>query len=351
MGTIHRLRMNWFMVGIVAVTGAGLALPGLAALNPGGIVTNIIVVLLFLGIGFTLPGEAVVAGLRNFKLHLFLQIFIFVLTPLFFLLSSGLFGFPPEVRLGIYALSALPTTISTCIVLTQAAGGNTAGSMFNAALANVSGVLLSPLILSLMLRQAGRSMPMELLLEIVIGLGWKMILPLIAGQLLHLRFRSAADAGKGRISALSNLLIIILVLLSMAKSAGTPEFFTRLSSMGWVLLYLALAHYVIIALALAGGKVFGFSREDRISIAYVAPQKTLAMGVPLLGAYFAWEPQILGVVLLPLLFYHPWQIVNAGLIRLLPFESKKNRQSDSESGGESNPESVQKINRGSETAP
>ena len=59
-------------------------------------------------------------------------------------------------------------------------------------------------------------------------------------------------------------------------------------------------------------------REDRVALLYVAPQKTLALGVPLLSIYFA-DQDLLGVVLLPLVFYHPFQILVAGLLRSLPF--------------------------------
>jgi predicted Na+-dependent transporter len=48
---------------------------------------------------------------------------------------------------------------------------------------------------------------------------------------------------------------------------------------------------------------------------YAAPQKTLAVGVPLVSTYFAASPEILGLALLPLVFYHAWQLLVAGFIR------------------------------------
>ncbi len=61
-----------------------------------------------------------------------------------------------------------------------------------------------------------------------------------------------------------------------------------------------------------------FSGPETISVLYAAPQKTLALGVPLLSAYFADDPAVLGVALLPLLFYHPWQLFIAGILKSLP---------------------------------
>ena len=48
---------------------------------------------------------------------------------------------------------------------------------------------------------------------------------------------------------------------------------------------------------------------------FVAPQKTLAMGVPLLSTYFAAQPEVLGIAMIPLLFYHPWQLLTAGVAK------------------------------------
>ena len=45
------------------------------------------------------------------------------------------------------------------------------------------------------------------------------------------------------------------------------------------------------------------------------PQKTLAVGIPLLSTYFAHDPELLAVAILPLLFYHPWQLMIAGFIK------------------------------------
>jgi predicted Na+-dependent transporter len=42
------------------------------------------------------------------------------------------------------------------------------------------------------------------------------------------------------------------------------------------------------------------------------------MGAPLLSVYFASAPQLLGFALLPLIFYHMWQLMVAGFMKSLP---------------------------------
>jgi predicted Na+-dependent transporter len=79
--------------------------------------------------------------------------------------------------------------------------------------------------------------------------------------------------------------------------------------------YLAAAHLALLALAYGGARALRLSPQNTISVLYVAPQKTLAAGAPLLSTYFAASPEILGVALLPLLFYHAWQLLVAGVVR------------------------------------
>ncbi len=321
------IQRNWFVLGIFAAVLLGLLFPSLSVLNSSGIITTGIVIGLFLSIGFTLPVNALKSGLANIRLHLFMQFFIFILTPLYYFLITSVLDLPADLRIGILALAVLPTTVSTCIVFTQASGGNTVGTMFNAVLSNVGGVFLSPLLLSLLLQGAGRDIPASVLASIILSLCWKMLLPLIIGHLANRIYTRRWVVNKKKVGSFNNLLILFLVLFSIARSASDQAFIENLTKMGGGVLLIALSFYLLTALAYVLGKALKFSSEDMISILYAAPQKTLAMGVPLLSAYFADDPQLLGTVLIPLLFYHPWQIMNAGVVRMLSVMNRRGEDS------------------------
>jgi len=312
------LKRNWFLLGILTAMLLGFLLPELAGLlNPRAVTRQAIVVLLFLIAGFTLPSESIVGGLRDIRLHVFLQLFIFLFVPVFFVLTTlplrALWG--PQLLLGIYALSCLPTTISSCIVFTQVSGGNLTGTVFNASLANMAGVILSPLILSVLMREAGRTLPFAQLLGILGNLALQMLLPIAAGQLLRQFFRRFAERHKRRFSVAGNLLVLGIVFFSFAGTAQNPQFMANLRRMLGPFGFLAVAHLVLLALAYLGARALRLSPQSTISALYTAPQKTLAAGAPLLSTYFAATPDILGVALLPLLFYHAWQLLVAGLLR------------------------------------
>jgi sodium/bile acid cotransporter 7 len=329
------LRRNWFLLGMIAAIALGLLAPEAGRrLNPGSITRLLLIAVLFLSAGFTLPSEAILKGLASWRLHLFVQGFLFLLTPALFFLSSlplrGLFG--PELSAGLLALSVLPTTIASCVVFTQICAGNVMGTLFNSALSNLTGVFLSPLLLALLLRGAGRGLPSGELAAILRDLSLQILLPLAAGQLLRLFLRPLAERGRGALAQVSNALLLGVIFFTMAASAGDPAFFAQLARAPWPFAYLAVMHLLVVALAYGGAKVLRLPRADLISATFAAPQKTMAMGVPLLSAYFARSPQALGLVLLPILLYHPWQLVVAGFLRN-GFLSRKDLRADTRSSG------------------
>lgn len=315
------LRRNWFLTGIVAALAAGFLLAERAAiLNPGGWTNRVIVILLFLIIGFTLPSDRIRSDLATPRLHLLIQVFIFIVAPALFLTAGLLFRetMGGEILVGIYALAVLPTTVSSCVVFAQSAGGNTVGAIFNAAFANTVGIFVSPLLLSLFLANAGRVLPAEQLAITLRNLALNMLLPIAAGQVLRLRLRDFAERHRKRFGAASNLLILLVVLLAFAKTAADPRFAEYMRELPWVFVYLAAAHLTLVALVLISTRLLRFSAPDRITAMFVAPQKTLALGAPLLTIYFSGQ-EILGVALLPLVFYHPFQLLVASFLKGLPF--------------------------------
>lgn len=312
------LKRNWFLIGILAALLSGFFLPGIELVsNPNGIARTVLIVLLFLISGFTLPSEAIASGLKDFRLHIYIQTFVFLFIPAFFLLTTLPFRsvWGQELYPGIFALSVLPTTISSCIVFTQVSGGNVMGTMFNAALANILGVVISPLLLSLLMRSGGDPLPASEVLRILRNLGLQMLVPIACGQLLRRFFKEVAVKQKKRLSAASNIFILFILFFSFSKTARNPEFMSNLIAMLGPFGYLAVAHILLLLIAYGGARLFRFTRENMISVLYAAPQKTLAVGVPLISTYFAANPEISGLALLPLVFYHAWQLLVAGFVK------------------------------------
>lgn len=325
---LKTLSKNWFIAGIFIALVLGFTFADVGArLNTSSRVTTTLVVLLFLISGLKLPSESIRTGMSEVRVHIYIQSFIFIVMPAFFYLAAVPFRstIGGDLVIGFYALAVLPTTISSCIIFTQMAEGNVVATMFNAAIANMAGIIVSPLLLSLLLRTTGAPLPVDELLNTLRSLVLKMLLPIAVGQIARIYVKKTVTTVKKQLSILSNVFILLILFFTFAKTAQNPEFVESLREMIGPFAYLAGAHIVVLGLAYAGAKALRLSHESTISVMFAGPQKTLAMGVPLLTTYFADRPEILGISLLPLLFYHPWQLFVAGFLpRLL--NRKRQRQ-------------------------
>lgn len=318
---INVLKRQWFILGMCFLILLGFFFPGWGkTLNPDKITTTWLVILLFFISGLSLPTETLKAGMKNIRLHLFIQVFIFIVCPLYFFLTAFPFKevMGGNLVVGIYALACLPTTVSSCIVFTQLTGGNTIAAVFNASFSNLAGIFLSPLLLAFFLKGPGNPMPMSEMIKIFNSLIIMMLLPFAIGQGLHNLFKKFSTRHKKVFGITSNIFVLIILFFGVAGSADNPALHTYWKQLPIPFLYLAISHVILLYLALIGARLLRLNRGNTITVLYCSPQKTLAMGIPLLSTFFAAQPEILGIAILPILFYHPWQLFIAGLIKNNP---------------------------------
>ena len=311
------LKRYWFLIGLLVAVALGFALPGFARrIDPEQRIIRVTTVLLFWIAGLTLPAESIRRGLANVRLHALVQGMCFVVIPAYFWATARWFSghLDGQLVVGLYALAVLPTTIAMCVVFTQSAGGNTFGALFNSALANLAGVLVSPLLLSIFLRGSGAMPAVGELFRIVLGLLWIMMLPVGVGQITR-RIRPTLAAPRARWATISSLFILSTVFLTFSRSAENPALLGRLASLAVPAAYLAASHVLFLFASYGAAQLLRLPLEDRICAVFAAPQKSMAMGVPLLTVYFAHVPELLGIALIPLLIYHPWQLLMAGVVR------------------------------------
>ena len=307
---------NYFLTGILSAVIAGsIFSKAITPLNPDGTTVLVLVVVLFFVQGFKLPAENIITGLTNYRLHIFIQIFIFIIYPIyfFFLLKIVSPFLDSRIVIGFYALSALPTSVSSSTVFTCSAGGNVSGTMFNVVLSNIAGVFISPLLISLLLSTSGQGLPVDEVFRILVDLFIKMVLPIIAGQAARQFVKKFAEKNKKKLNTLSNIIILAMLLFAIAGS-GKMFSFEKLKMLIFPFILLIVTYPLILIIISMSGKMFGFNREDRISSIFTASQKTLAMGLPLLTTYFASIPELIGYAIMPILFYQAYQLIVCALV-------------------------------------
>jgi sodium/bile acid cotransporter 7 len=311
-----KVRFDWFQWGMVAATVLAWAWPEPGAtggwLQPE-LLTKGGVALIFFLHGLTLAPAALRAGALNWRLHLLVQGCTFLLFPLIGLaLYAGLAGtVSAELRLGIFFLCALPSTVSSSVTMTAVAGGNVGGAVFNATLSSLIGIVLTPLWVTLATSTAGGMRPLG---PVILDLVRWLVLPLAAGQLLRPWLGAWAGRHKPAIGTVDRLTILVLVYTSFCDSfrdglwaqygAGTIAGVTLLS---------AALFAAVLGVTATAGKALGFPRADRIVAVFCGSKKTLASGVPMAKVIFGANPA-LGPILLPIMIYHPLQLLVGGVL-------------------------------------
>jgi sodium/bile acid cotransporter 7 len=308
---------HWFVCLLPFAFGLAWLAPEIA--SKGGwlrpeLTTKLGVGLIFLLQGLLLPTASIRAALGQVRLHSVVQGMTFVGFPLLGLAVAALVGrwLPEELRIGLVYLSVLPSTVSSAAVLTAAAGGNSAGAICNAVLSSLLGIVLTPLLLAAALSLQGVAAGAggggidagRVVLELI-----KLILvPLLAGQVLRVWLGAWATAQKKRLGTLSTAVILFIVFAAFCDAAKAEVWTKHGAALPLEALAIAVGLFVLATAATrALSRAAGLGGGDAIAAEFCAVQKTLASGVPLAGVIFAGDPRT-GLILLPLLIYHPLQL-------------------------------------------
>jgi sodium/bile acid cotransporter 7 len=315
------IKSNGFILGLFAVVLLAFIFPEPAArngwLHPDLVQDTGIALILFLQ-GISMPLEKVKKGAGNWKLHVIIQSFTFLVFPLVglgfgFVLQRIWPGEPPAVRDGFLYLCVLPSTVSTSVVLTSVAGGNTAAAILSAAFSNIVGVILTPLLVSLLMHATGKTGSSSLgplLLEITL----LTLVPFAAGVGLRPFVRHWVDANKKWVNRISNTVILFFVYSAFCDSVKERiwhEYGLLLTVQ--ILLCVAALFGTVSLLIYFASRLARLNREDAIACYFCSVKKTLAMGVPLAMLIFGSRTD-LSLILLPIMFYHPFQLFTNGLL-------------------------------------
>ncbi len=285
------------------------------ALQPELLTTGGIALILFLQ-GLSLPFESVRSGAANWRLHVIIQGFTFVLFPLVGLLLNAVVPAvwttqPEAIRLGFLYLCVLPSTISTSVVFTAVARGNTAGALFNAAFSNILGVLLTPILVHLLMRTTGQTGAIGPLLLKISALT---LLPFTVGAILRPRLRAWIDAQKAWVARLSNAVVLFIVYAAFCDSV-TERIWQRYGAAltGTTFVVVVVLFVGMSGLIYMACRALRLNRGDFIAAYFCGVKKTLALGVPLAVLIFGARAD-LTLILLPIIFYHLVQLLANGVL-------------------------------------
>jgi len=292
---------------------------------PLSAITKYGVSIIFFFYGLKLSPEKLRIGLSNWKLHLLIQSTTFILFPVFVLTFSFLLNDPDYQLLwiGTFYLAALPSTVSSSVVMVSIAGGNLPAAIFNASISSVIGIFITPLWMSFFIDETGSSVE---LINVIIKLCLQVLVPVILGISLHRKWGSFAEKYKDELRYFDQSIILLIVYTAFCESFYGNMFqdhpLTEIILLGVVMLGFFL---LMLTLMFVLASLFKFNREDRITILFCGSKKSLVQGA-VMGRVLFPNPVTLGVILLPLMLYHALQLIAGSVIAERMALKKKNTQ-------------------------
>ncbi len=306
-----RVKVDKYLLLIVTMVALASVFPARGVAATGfDWATKIAIGLVFFLHGARLSREAVIGGMMHWRLHLVVLGATYALFPILCLGLAALPAWitPPALASGLIFLGCLPSTIQSSIGFTVIARGNVPAAVAAASGSNLLGIVVTPLLVSLLLHAKG-AISASSAEAIVLQL----LAPFLAGQVLR-RWIGGWIAARAKMLQLIDRGSILLVVYSAFSSAVVGGVWSRIGALDLFRLMVLCA--VLLAAVLAAtyftARSLRFATPDEIAIVFCGSKKSLASGVPMAGVLF--PAATAGLVLLPLMVFHQIQLMACAVI-------------------------------------
>lgn len=297
---IRAIKQNWFLIALVSICVVTLidatnTIAGMGKWFKSQSGADAVICTIFFCSGLILKREEIRAGLRDIRGAVIALVIIFALAPLAAFIIGSL-PLDPAVRIGLFLVSVMPTTMSSGVVMTGAAGGNIAHALLITVLANSLSIVTIPFSLALLL-QSVESVPFDKV-RMMIQMALLVLLPLMLGLLLRPKKGALRASLQQGIPILNQCLILAIVWMGVSDARATV-----LSGGAQVLVILVIAfvfHAILLGAGFLAIRLFHIPRGRMESVLFMGGQKTLPLSVLLQVKLF---PQY-GMALAFCVFHH-----------------------------------------------
>ena len=310
------MKIDGFVLSILVVIGLAYIFPqwGIPESNiPIDTISTIGISLIFFFYGLKLSPAKLKEGVKNWKLHLLIQSSTFLLFPLLVLVFQPFIQNETQeiIWLSFFFLAALPSTVSSSVVMVSIANGNIPAAIFNASISGIIGVILTPLWMGLFVQHAQTDITIS---DIYVKLFVQIILPVVLGLLLQRFFGEFAQKHSKQLTLFDKSVILLIIYKSFASSFD-DKVFSSVSILDLLLLFICVLTLFGILFFLTGflAKKMKFTIEDQITAQFCGTKKSLVHGTVFSKIIFGHMASI-GIIILPLMLFHAIQLLTISVV-------------------------------------
>ena len=296
------------------------------------IVTYLAVSIIFFITGCTLPTKVLLANYSRWKIHLFVQIQCFLMT------SATTFGIvsacatsktfmDPWLLVGVTFVSCVPTTISSNVVMTRQAHGNTALTVVQSTLGNFLGPFLTPALFS-MYSSTGAwythvllgGAYSEIYRRVFKQLGLSLFLSLFIGQVVQNLFPGPTKRvfTDWNFSKLGSLALLTIIWQTFDQAFGSGAIGSVKGDNMVFIVFMSIALFILWLSVCFATSLVWLPKRDIIACCYCYPAKTPAMEVPLSSAMYVGLAAVNeSKIQIPMVIYQAFQIAVGSVLTIV----------------------------------
>lgn len=305
------IKVDKFVLSIIIAIGVAYLFPQWGTQEskvPIDTIATVGISLIFFFYGLKLSPDKLRSGLKNWKLHALVQIATFLIIPVLVLLFHPFLRSDEQemIWLAFFFLAALPSTVSSSVVMVSLAKGNVPAAIFNASISGIIGIVITPLWMGLFIQGTQTDFDFT---DIYIKLVLQIILPVAMGLFLQRFFGIWAQKHSKSLSLFDKSIILLIIYKSFAESFE-ENIFSAVSVLDLLIIGVGVSALFLITYLITGfvAEKLRFNREDRITAQFCGTKKSLVHGTVFSKILFGNMASV-GIILLPLMLYHALQIL------------------------------------------
>lgn len=328
------LKDQWFLLAMASIIllSSQVQVPASRQKTKRTVITYLSVSVIFFINGCTLPTRLLIENYKRWKLHFFVQLQCYLVC------SAATFGIvslcatnpkflDPWLLIGFLFVGSAPTTMSSNVVMTRQAHGNTALTVVQSVLGQFLCPFLSPIIVQMYLSSGAWYSQVlekgsgygEIYRRVFMQLGLSLFLPMAVGQVVQYFVPKVCKRVfvEWRLMKLSSVALLTLVWQTFDQAFQSKAFESvERSNIIFIVFICAALYFLWTALCFTASIVW-LPKKDVIACCYCCPAKALAMVVPLTSVmYINISPVEQSKMQIPAIIFQAFQVGIGGLMTI-----------------------------------